>query len=178
MTSEPGGYGPWFCAFLVNTAPHPKKHTHLVSHAMPHLFADALNRNSGEGSQDCWIILLKIGPFNHWLDSVAFLNQWLCKTRGIVHRIERGLKLFSTHRERYGLCLWTQMRTRDDVVNQFRSNPGHCYVPDEAERHAAEVALRADDPCRRYMDRLGQARALLGGGKDVTLSQIRTVLLY
>lgn len=120
----PGGYGPWFCGFLVNTGNEPKKHTHVVVHAMPHLIADALNRPQGVAAgteQSCWILVLKIGPFVHWKDGVAFLQLWLRQTRGKIHRIERGIELFCQYRERYSLYLWSQTRHRDAAVAHWQN---------------------------------------------------------
>jgi hypothetical protein len=134
----PGGFGPWFCAFIVNTATRPKKYTHVVAHTLPHLVVDALNRTAAatttevvpgkekkrprednNNNNDCWIMVFKIGPFSHWADSVAFLNQWICKTRGKHHRMERGLELFSMYREQFHLCLWTQTRKRDEALEYY-----------------------------------------------------------
>lgn len=134
----PGGFGPWFCAFIVNTAARPKKYTHVVAHTLPHLVVDALNRTAAaaappemvpgkekkrlredNNNNDCWIMVFKIGPFSHWADSVAFLNQWICKTRGKHHRMERGLELFSMYREQFHLCLWTQTRKRDEALDYY-----------------------------------------------------------
>lgn len=114
----PGGYGPWFCGFLVNTGKEPKKHTHVVAHSMPHLIVDALNRTSQD---HCWILVLKIGPFVHWKDSVAFLQAWLLRTRGKINRIERGIELYREYHKRYALHLWGQTRHRDDAVNYWRA---------------------------------------------------------
>lgn len=210
---EPGGYGPWFCAFVVNTAPRPKKHTHIVAHAMPHLVVDALNRTAAaalapasssssskkraravlvaEDAQDCWILIFKIGPFQYWTDSVAFLNQWLCKTRGKIHRIERGLQLFGAHREQLGLCLWTQTRSRDEALAHYRATPQWVSRSgggddDDAAAAAADQDgdenVPAPDPrdesCRRYVDALTRTRALFQPDEVVTLDALKTILLY
>lgn len=137
--TAPGGYGPWFCAFIVNTAERPKKYTHVVAHTMPHLVVDVLNNSSSSSSSgdskkrtrdtDCWIMVFKIGPFTHWSDSVAFLNQWLCKTRGKTHRMERGLELFFAHKERLGLRLWTQMRKRDEALDYYWNHQPVVVIP-------------------------------------------------
>lgn len=132
MTTEPGGYGPWFCAFVVNTGKDPKKHTHVVSHSMPHLVVDALNRAGG-----CWIILLKIGPFNVWRESLAFLQAWLYQTRGKIHRIERGYELYKHYAERYCLHLWSQTRTRDDAIAYWQQLPPPTMAPSSAIAAAA-----------------------------------------
>lgn len=90
----------------------------MVAHTLPHLVVDALNQSTGEVDKNngCWILILKIGPFTHWKDSVAFLQHWLTRTRGIVHRIERGIDLYCQYREQYALNLWSQTRHRDDAI--------------------------------------------------------------
>jgi hypothetical protein len=122
----------------------PKKYTHVVAHTLPHLVVDVLNRNESStsnkkrsGSDDCWIMVFKIGPFTHWLDSVAFLNQWLCKTRGKTHRMERGLELFAAHREQFNLRLWTQTRKRDEALDYFWNHQPVAVLPTTAAAAAA-----------------------------------------
>lgn len=156
-TTEPGGYGPWFCAFVVNTGKDPKKHTHVVSHSMPHLVVDALNRAGG-----CWIILLKIGPFNVWRESLAFLQAWLYQTRGKIHRIERGYELYKHYAERYCLYLWSQTRTRDDAIAYWQQLPPPPPPPLPSSNGAAATATTAtvtmptppshELPLRRYTE--------------------------
>lgn len=149
----PGGYGPWFCGFLVNTGKDPKKHTHVVAHTMPHLIVDALNQAAnqglGSGSNGCWILVLKIGPFVHWKDSVAFLQHWLTRTRGIVHRMERGIELYCQYREQYALHLWSQTRHRDDAIAHWRTLTPWCPAPHtnahEDGSPAAATLVRAPD---------------------------------
>lgn len=148
--SEPGGYGPWFCAFVVNTANRPKKYTHIVAHTMPHLVVDALNQNKVSGSSKkrlredekdgCWILVFKIGPFNYWMDSVLFLNQWLCKTRGKTHRMEKGLELFALYREQFHLCMWTQTREREDALQHFQHKQPVVVITPVLEIAAAAAA--------------------------------------
>jgi hypothetical protein len=97
----PGGPGPWFCTLLFNTG---KKKTHLIAHTLPHLALDALNREGGG-----WIIILKVGPFEHWTASVSFLALWTSHVNG---RLERGLELYMSYRTVYNLQLWA----RSDVA--------------------------------------------------------------
>lgn len=153
---EPGGLGPWFCAFVVNTAARPKKYTHVVAHTMPHLVVDALNRNVVVASNtskkrtrdedDCWILVFKIGPFNYWFDSVAFLNQWLSKTRGKTHRMERGLELFATYREQFCLCLWTQTRQRNEALAYFKTQQPVLIIEKREEREKDQQAESSSSP--------------------------------
>lgn len=194
----PGGYGPWFCAFIVNTAVRPKKYTHVVAHTMPHLVVDALNRNvvdsSGGGgnakkrsrddeNQDCWIMVFKIGPFTHWSDSVMFLNQWLCKTRGKIHRMERGLELFAAYREQFHLCLWTQTRKRDEALDYFwNQQPLVIIPPPPASPAAAATSLTLDNttttPTKEQQQQefkawLEETRSFFANPEKMTLGTIR-----
>lgn len=102
----PGGTGPWFCCLLFNTAKKSKKKTHLIAHTLPHLALDVLNQHDDD-EPCCWIMLLKVGPFQHWAASVRFLDLWL-PMRGKKKRLERGLELYMCYRTAYSLHLWTQ----------------------------------------------------------------------
>ena len=105
----PGGLGPWFCALFFNTSTESKKQTHLIAHTLPHLACDMLNR-PGTTSKDCWVIMLKIGPFDDWNVALGFLEQWMSRKRGKQRRLERGLELFALYRHAYNLVLWSQTR--------------------------------------------------------------------
>lgn len=200
---EPGGYGPWFCAFVVNTAHKPKKHTHVVAHSMPHLVVDALNRttaaapattttvggtskkrdrkeeddNDDASSENCWIIVFKIGPFERWADSVAFLAQWLSRTRGKIHRIERGLQLFSAYREQFNLCLWTQTRQKEEALAHFRAKQPWMGASDGGVPvGSASGEAAREEPRRRYGESIKRARSLFGPEEVVTVGTIKSVL--
>jgi hypothetical protein len=186
LVDSPGGFGPWFCAFMVNTGEKPKKFTHVAAHTMPHLLVDALNR-TGETTngaksrkrtreQDCWIMVFKIGPFNYWQDSVDFLNQWLCKTRGKIHRMERGLELFSMYRQRFHLCLWTQPRKRDDALHYFWNNQLVVTVPFPSVAAAAATATtesKENDKRESFKAWLEESCALFTQSEQPTLGNIR-----
>lgn len=108
----PGGTGPWFCCLLFNTAKKSKKKTHLIAHTLPHLALDVLNHDDRAAAPPlpescCWIMILKVGPFQHWAASVRFLDLW-SPTRGKKKRLERGLELYMSYRTTYSLQLWTQ----------------------------------------------------------------------
>lgn len=193
---EPGGYGPWFCAFVVNTAHKPKKHTHVVAHSMPHLVVDALNRTTATpattvaakkrerdeedndaSSENCWIIVFKIGPFERWADSVAFLAQWLSRTRGKIHRIERGLQLFSAYREQFNLCLWTQTRQKEEALAHFHAKQPWMGASDgSAPVGSAGGEAAREEPRRRYGESIKKARSLFGPAEVVTVGTIKSVL--
>jgi hypothetical protein len=176
-----GGYGPWFCAFVVNTATHPKKYTHVVAHTLPHLVVDALNKNSSSSEEDCWIMVFKIGPFNYWMDSVAFLNQWLCKTRGKTHRMERGLELFALYREQFRLCLWSQTRARNQALYYFHNEQALVVIPavPTSPTTAAAATLQGPDMSKeqreqRFRDWLQETKDMFTRAEQPTLAMIRS----
>lgn len=195
---HPGGFGPWFCAFIVNTARSPKKYTHVVAHTMPHLVVDALNRASSSSSSsladattrkrlrnndnddDCWIMVFKIGPFTHWLDSVTFLNQWLCKTRGKTHRMERGLELFTLYREKYHLCLWTQTRKRHEALDYFWTQQPLVIMPSPLSPAAPTTAAAVSDNQQQQQEEfkkwLEETRNLFVSREQMTLGAIKARL--
>jgi hypothetical protein len=117
-----GGPGPWFCSLLLNTSETSKKQTHLIAHTMPHLAVDIFNKSKTDKSY-CWVILLKIGPFDVWSEAVAFLNLWTDKTRGKSRRLERGLELFSMYGNAHNLCLWGQTKTQAEILEEEAKQP-------------------------------------------------------
>lgn len=117
-----GGPGPWFCSLLLNTSETSKKQTHLIAHTMPHLAVDIFNKSKTDKSY-CWVMLLKIGPFNVWSEAVAFLNLWTDKTRGKSRRLERGLELFSMYGHAHNLCLWGQTKTQQEILEEEAKQP-------------------------------------------------------
>jgi hypothetical protein len=158
----PGGPGPWFCSLLFNTSDDSKKQTHLIAHTLPHLAVDVLNtekkrkrrRGSVSAAQqqqdeedvedvsavanataECWIMILKIGPFNVWSDAVAFLNLWTGKTRGKARRLERGLELYEQYGVAYQLNLWGQSVDKSTALNIFH----------EQQRQRLPFALTAEE---------------------------------
>jgi len=117
-----GGPGPWFCSLLLNTSETSKKQTHLIAHTMPHLALDIFNKSKTDASY-CWVMLLKIGPFEKWSEAVAFLNLWTDKTRGKSRRLERGLELFSMYGHVHSLCLWGQTQTQEEILQNEAKQP-------------------------------------------------------
>jgi hypothetical protein len=192
----PGGFGPWFCAFIVNTATHPKKYTHVVAHTLPHLVVDALNRTAAAAApemvpgkekkrlrednndNDCWIMVFKIGPFSHWADSVAFLNQWICKTRGKHHRMERGLELFSMYREQFHLCLWTQTRKRDEALDYYWDHQTviETTLPTTIASPPLPLPQQEETQQQNFSTWIEETRSLFVNPAQPTLATLRSIL--
>ena len=121
-----GGLGPWFCSLIFNASQRSKKQTHLIAHTLPHLAVDILNKpasddkkRSREEEEECWVMILKIGPFEQWQNAMAFLNLWTSKTRGKMRRLERGFELFNDYKDSYGLKLWAQQVDRETSLRNF-----------------------------------------------------------
>lgn len=140
-----GGPGPWFVSLLFNTSEKCKKQTHLIAHTLPHLAVDVLNKPSAamteekkrsrEEDEDCWVMILKIGPFEQWANSVAFLNLWTAKTRGKMRRLERGIELFNNYKDTYRLKLWAQTNSRESALKLFYQQPSK---PEPQAEHEAQ----------------------------------------
>lgn len=123
MIPPPGGPGPYFCTLFFNTSVKCKKQTHLFAHTFPHLAIDVLNktqsaekRRAREESDDCWIMMLKVGPFCRWDQCCSFLQLWSDKTRGKEKRFNRGVELFWRYQASLGLKMWVQTKERDQAV--------------------------------------------------------------
>lgn len=123
MIPPPGGPGPYFCALFFNTSVKCKKQTHLFAHTFPHLAIDQLNktqskekRRAREESDDCWIMMLKVGPFCRWDQCCSFLQLWSDKTRGKEKRFNRGVELFWRYQSLLGLRMWVQSKERNQAV--------------------------------------------------------------
>jgi hypothetical protein len=101
-----------------------KKQTHLIAHTMPHLAVDVLNKMPKRKSKqtNCWVMILKIGPFNVWSDAVSFLNLWTEKTRGKARRLERGLELYEMYRTEHDLQIWGQTHTREEMIEKYKES--------------------------------------------------------
>jgi hypothetical protein len=117
----PGGQGPWFCGLIFNTSDSCKKQTHLTAHTLPHLAVDSLNKKhqKSKDRDHCWVMIMKIGPFERWSCALAFLHLWTDKSRGKFRRIERGLELFSTYQRDYNLKMWTIKETQIHAKQRF-----------------------------------------------------------
>lgn len=118
----PGGLGPWFVCLFFNTSTKCKKQTHILSHTLPHLYLDLLNRSYQPGSENFWVLMMKVGPFEWWDDSLSFLQLWTDKTRGRERRVERGFELFYAYQSHWNLTLWLQPRGKDEVIKEFMEN--------------------------------------------------------
>jgi hypothetical protein len=121
MTGVPGGQGPWFCGLIFNTSDACKKQTHLIAHTLPHFAVDSLNKKHQKSKErdNCWILIMKIGPFERWSHALAFLHLWTDKSRGKFRRIERGLELFHTYQTAYNLKLWAIQETQIHAKQRF-----------------------------------------------------------
>jgi hypothetical protein len=121
MIGVPGGLGPWFCGLVFNTSDACKKQTHLTAHTLPHLAEDILNKKHPKSKErdNCWIMIMKIGPFERWSHALAFLHLWTDKSRGKFRRIERGLELFYAYQVDYNLRLWTIRETQIQAKQRF-----------------------------------------------------------
>ena len=116
-----GFLGPWFCSLFFNTSSECKKQTHLEAHTYPHLAEDALNKgiSATRNEDNCWIIILKVGPFEKWDHAVNFRDLWASHTRGKLFRLERGIQLFKTYKDTYNLKMWAQTEMRTEAIKRF-----------------------------------------------------------
>lgn len=124
MNETPNGLGPWFCALLFNTSllDKCKTQTHLAVHTFPHLYADWLNSKMNAKDGNCWVVVLKIGPFKKWVDARNFHASWSIKTRGKIRRLERGLELLEQFQEPLQLQAWGEFSIRDQCLERFASD--------------------------------------------------------
>ncbi len=150
----PGFFGPWFCSLLFNCSRKAKKQTHLVAHTLPHLAIDYLNKPTSlaptaseekkrvrQDDEECWVMILKIGPFEKLTNAVAFLNLWMSKTRGKMRRLERGIELYNDYKDAYKLKMWVQQTNRDECLKHFY-NPA---APPQSGAAAAEPFFMLED---------------------------------
>jgi Ni/Co efflux regulator RcnB len=76
-----------------------------------------------EEEEGCWVMILKIGPFEQWSNAMAFLNMWTSKTRGKTRRLERGIELFNDYKDAYNLRMWIQQVDCASSLDQFKNAP-------------------------------------------------------
>lgn len=106
---------------------------------MPHLVVDSLKRTFGsfssstssskkrqrnendETTEDFWVIMMKVGPFEDWDQCVAYLNEWNTQTRGRARRLERGWELYQQHFQVLKLTMWGQYDTLDTVTSRRKA---------------------------------------------------------
>jgi hypothetical protein len=130
----PGGLGPWFSSFFLNVK---QQKTHLTSHTAPHLLLDVLNKNEGV----CvWVLMLKIGPFESWEDSVSFWSLWKkkCSSSTSVVVMETGIELFYQYATRYNLTCWAQALPLDEKVVQTKKKKSK-VLPYMSEKEMMEL---------------------------------------
>lgn len=142
--TPPGGLGPYFCSLFFNTSSKCKKQTHLAAHTYPHLIQDRMNSQIIRGSderkrerqedEECWVQILKVGPFQSWNQCKLFLSTWIDKTRGKKRRLERGVELA----RQYQKHIWVQDKARDDVVKQFYQDIASVHFDEEVEEEKEE----------------------------------------
>jgi hypothetical protein len=149
-----GFLGPWFCSLFFNTSSDCKKQTHLEAHTYPHLAEDALNKGAAPRNADsCWIIILKVGPFEKWDHAVNFKDLWASHTRGKLFRLERGIHLFKTYKDTYNLKMWAQTEMRAEAIKRFleeneqnKMEPMNSFaLEDEEDNDEDEVACSFDN---------------------------------
>ena len=107
-----GGLGPWFCALYVNISNKAKQKTDLRVHTYPLLF---------ERLRPKWVAVIVIGPFVNWKEAETFYGLWKRQTRGISRRMQRGLNLYTSYREKYTLTMWVTNATRQKILNVWKS---------------------------------------------------------
>ena len=173
----PGGNGPWYVALLFNTAQSSKKHTHLIAHSMPELAVDSLNIVSEKGNalnDDCWVMMMKVGPFERWADATRYYNEWNHPTRGRLNRLRRGVDLYRLHYQSMGLTMWAQNKNRVEIIEANKQTKPSSTEPLNRRRGRASQA----DVSARKTELLD--RALVGYYKDgmsvgTTIGMLRTI---
>ncbi len=192
-----GGLGPWYVSLLFNTSKKCKKQTHLVAHTSPHLVVDFMNKpapstekkRQKEEEEDCWIMIVKIGPFDSYNNSCAFKKLWTNQTRGKMRRLERGVELFNMYRAQYNLKMWSEVRLRDDVLKLFfhpSSSALQLPPPTEVmsegdEEQEDQVAVTAAERKRgagngsRVRLTLEDMKQIFNNGKDVTVEMLKDI---
>ena len=144
-----GFLGPWFCSLFFNTSLKCKKQTHLEAHTYPHLTVDVLNKGLYSGDdQNCWTIILKIGPFTEWSGAQKFRDLWIAHTRGKLCRLQRGVFLFKAYAKDYNLKMWAQSQMRDLAIKDFfeeRQEPPQEKKREFTEQKAHEIEHNASE---------------------------------
>jgi hypothetical protein len=173
MSTSCGGMGPWFVALLFNTSDECKKQTHLLAHTMPHLASDVLNKTD---SDDCWIIIIKVGPFEIWDDCVAYLNLWTSRTRGRLRRLERGVEIFRMYANKLGLTFWYQTQSKEHALEQHKSYKTSKKVITHQESGPVITKKRSSD----QIIHLNDAESIFCNNvplENLTLAMIKSVQL-
>ncbi len=132
-------------------------------------------KRSREADEDCWVMILKVGPFEQWANSVAFLNLWTSKTRGKMRRLERGIELFNNYKDLYRLKLWLQPNDRSSSLEQFYRHtqiPPAIVVKEEPEEEEAFLCENEDDVTNNMS--LADMKSIFGSSTLDTIS-VRTI---
>ncbi|MBX9635990.1 MAG: hypothetical protein K2Q45_00375 [Nitrosomonas sp.] len=166
---------------------------------MPHLAVDVLNTekkrkrkrgnqadeeddeeakrdNASTAAVECWIMILKIGPFNVWSDAVAFLNLWTGKTRGKARRLERGLELYEQYGKEYSLNLWGQSIDKSTALNVFQEQqrqrlPFSVDVEENKIKRTKKPAAQPPDASYAALKKLFTDHV----AKEITVQQFKDV---
>jgi hypothetical protein len=136
-----GFLGPWFCSLFFNTSSTCKKQTHVEAHTYPHFVVDALNKTiQRDQKTDCWVIMLKVGPFDEWSVAEGFRDLWVAHTRGKQCRLERGVLLYHTYCLQYSLRLWVQSTARESMIELFFTERPESNLSNLLLEHALAVS--------------------------------------
>ena len=109
-----GGLGPWFCALYVNLESKAKKKTELRVHTYPILYERL--------SKEKWITIMVVGPFEKWVEGIAFYEMWARQTRGITRRIQKGLNLYATFQKKYKLHMWVTQVSKQTILDTIKED--------------------------------------------------------
>lgn len=125
---------------------------------------------------ECWIMILKIGPFNVWSDAVAFLNLWTGKTRGKARRLERGLELYEQYAVAYQLNLWGQSLDKSTALNIFHEQqrqrlPFALSTEESKVKRAKKPAAAPPDASYTALKRLFSEHV----SKEITVQNLKDV---
>ena len=137
---------------------------------------DASAAANATAAAECWIMILKIGPFNVWSDAVAFLNLWTGKTRGKARRLERGLELYEQYAVAYQLNLWCQSVDKSTALNIFHEQqrqrlPFALSTEESKVKRAKKPAAQPPDASYTALKRLFSEHA----SKEITVQNLKDV---
>lgn len=178
----PGGQGPWFVSLLFNTSEKSKKQTHLLAHTHPHLIVEYLNKGSANKNNEdtnCWVIMIKVGPFTNWQKCVAYLNLWTHKTRGKSRRIERGIEIFTEYCKAMGLVMWVQRDEKDVAIrkmiekDQFSEEPLLLFATQQQQQQQPKQ-LKKSNKKRQQLTNVDELEQMLGN--DISVAEIKKVV--
>ena len=71
-------------------------------------------------SRKRWITIVVVGPFENCNDAMSFHELWAKQTRGITRRIQRGLNLYASYRNKYNLKMWVTQVSKETVLKAWR----------------------------------------------------------